>query len=204
MELRFIPYLQSIINDEYSMIVHIYFSISTCFLKRFLDKFDLCFNTTNKLISCCRCKQEASSEHYHDYGMTCHAHICTYSSWCFRTKLSECCQTQGHKGRGMLFSLAVSLSLCFLFSWQKEFPLLLLFALVYCFSFHFICIFYSTFCFATFRMTRKRSLHLMTTTTTKGGKNVQPNELVPKKLFEGPCRQMNIKKKQRKKQKKES
>lgn len=46
-------------------------------------------------------------------------------------------------------------------------------------------------------MTRKRSLHLMTTTTPKGGKNAQPNELAPKNSLNAALQAMNIKNKKR-------
>lgn len=84
----------------------------------------------------------------------------------------------------MVLSLSLFFSDCFLLGGKRNFHcsccLLRFIALV--FIFVFFLLFY--ICFATFRMTRKRSLHLMT--TPKGGKNAQPNELVPKNSLKAP------------------
>lgn len=90
--------------------------------------------------------REATIEHYLDYGMTCHAHICTYS-WCFRAKLSDCClsdiRTDGERERergryGMLCCLlarallpSLSLSRSFV---HFLFPLGIFIAFVVCFA----------------------------------------------------------------------
>lgn len=123
-------------------------------LQQPLNKIPCHHSSLINLISCCRTinsylvvvavlvvAREATIEHYLDYGMTCHAHICTYS-WCFRAKLSDCClsdiRTEGEREReraiwhAVLFastrSPSFSLSLSFLF------PLGIFIAFVVCFA----------------------------------------------------------------------